>query len=191
MLCRWGTERRVCAPLPIALGLLVSTLTGCTTAAAPVTARLTAGLVQTRVAAPAVAGRTLSGQQQRLADLTPNVVVVNFYASWCEPCRTEAPFLARLAQQNAAAGVTVVGVLENDSASHGRAFAKRYGLPYPTLTDPGAAILRSFRIVDVGGIPVTVALDRTGRVAGRWLGPLTAHPDFRSAIAALAAEPRP
>ena len=185
-----GSTRRGLTLRGFGLGALLAGLTGCA-ATAPVTSSLAAGLVQPRTAAPAVGGVTLAGQKQRLADLAPAVVVLNFYASWCEPCRTEAPYLARLARQEAGTGVNVVGVLEQDTASHGLRFSRDYGLPYPSLTDPGGAILHSFHVVDVGGLPVTVAVDRGGRVAARWLGPLTGHPDFRRTIQALAAEPPP
>lgn len=103
-----------------------------------------------------------------LAALTGRVVVLNFFASWCDPCRSEAAVLERLSEAYPSR-VVVVGIATNDDAEDARAFARTYGLEYP-LVIADDAVLASYA---VRGLPETVFIDAAGAVSGRPVsGPL-------------------
>jgi cytochrome c biogenesis protein CcmG, thiol:disulfide interchange protein DsbE len=90
------------------------------------------------------------------------VVVLNYWASWCPPCRNESPLLARWQRRIASRGGTVVGVDALDVTSDARAFIRRYGLSYPMLRDGDGHTQHRFGIT---GYPETFVIDRHGRVA--------------------------
>ncbi len=121
---------------------------------------------------PAVSGATLDGSNLALSSLQSHVVVLNVWASWCEPCRTESPALAKVAKQTAALGVRFVGIDEQDRADSARSFAASAGASYPHLIDPDGTMLASLRLVPRAGIPSTLVLDGTGLVAARIIGPV-------------------
>jgi cytochrome c biogenesis protein CcmG/thiol:disulfide interchange protein DsbE len=95
--------------------------------------------------------------------------VVNFWASWCEPCREEAPHLQRFHERNRER-VALVGVSYTDNAAGARRFIERYGWTFPNLSDPEGLAGAEYDLV---GLPVTVVLDSEGRVARRLSGPQT------------------
>lgn len=96
-------------------------------------------------------------------------VVLNFFASWCAPCRTETPLLARFASGGGRVGVIGVDVGEQGPAA--QAFLRNAGVGYPVGADPGSVTARSYGVV---ALPQTFFLDASHRVAGRFFGPLTA-----------------
>ena len=113
-------------------------------------------------------GTTLDGENFELPH--GGIVVVNVWASWCAPCRAEAPTLAALA--NKYKGVVFVGVLTRDSEVAARAFQNRFQLPYPTLVDD--SVLLGFRnTLSANAIPSTILMDPKGRVAARISGEIT------------------
>ena len=121
-----------------------------------------------RKIAPAITGLTLSGTNYTY--LKNKVAVVNVWASWCSPCRVEAPTLAALA--NKYTDVDFIGILTRDNPANAEAFARRFKLPYPTLIDD--AILIGFKgSLPANAIPTTVILDKAGRVAARISGVVT------------------
>ena len=121
-----------------------------------------------RKPAPEISGVTLDGANY-LAQ-KGKVTVINVWASWCAPCRAEAPTLASLSQSFQE--VSFVGILTRDNESTARAFVKRFKLPYPTLVDD--AILLGFAgSLSANAIPTTIVLDKQGRVAGRISGEIT------------------
>jgi cytochrome c biogenesis protein CcmG, thiol:disulfide interchange protein DsbE len=97
-----------------------------------------------------------------LSDYRGKVVVLNYWASWCPPCRAESPLLERWHRRLSKSGATVLGVDVQDVDSDARAFAKKYGLTYPMLRD-GPGDTRD----DLGilGLPETFVIDRKGRIA--------------------------
>ena len=119
---------------------------------------------------PELAGTTLDGTSLEVKSLRGQVVVLNAWASYCEPCRTESPALARVAKQTAALGVRFVGLDEQDRADPARAFAASAGATYPELVDADGALLGSLRLVPPSAVPSTLVLDRAGRVAARVIG---------------------
>lgn len=125
-----------------------------------------------RVAAPDLAGSTLTGGRDSLAAYKGHVVVINIWSSNCGPCRAEAPGLAAVAASTRAQGVRFLGIDTRDySRTNGAAFAKRFALPYPSLFDPsGRQVLRFPRnSVNPQSVPATVVIDAQGRIAARAL----------------------
>lgn len=98
------------------------------------------------------------------------VVVVNFWASWCVPCRTEAPVLEAIWQRYRDQGVIVVGVNIWDSEASARAYIREFGLTFPNGPDPTGAV-----VVDYGvtGIPETYLISPDGTIRRKWNGPIT------------------
>jgi thiol-disulfide isomerase/thioredoxin len=125
-----------------------------------------------RPPAPPVTGTTLTGGKLTLAGYRHGgVVVVNFWGSWCAPCRQEAPSLAALASRFAAGRVRFLGVDIRDSPASAMAFLRTYRISYPSLNDPGDEIALAFRgTVPPVGIPTTLVIDRSGRIAARIVG---------------------
>lgn len=124
-----------------------------------------------RPAAPAVTGKTLTGGTFRLSADRGTVVVMNFWGSWCTPCREEAPALAALARQSAGHGVRFVGVDIRDNPASAEAFMRTFRIGYPSLNDPSDQVALDFHgRVPPAGIPTTLVIDRTGRIAARIVG---------------------
>ena len=139
---------------------------------------------------PELAGTTLDGTSLEVKSLRGQVVVLNAWASYCEPCRTESPALARVAKQTAALGVRFVGLDEQDRADPARAFAASAGATYPELVDADGALLGSLRLVPPSAVPSTLVLDRAGRVAARVIGAVDGT-TLDALVRALAAEQVP
>ncbi len=118
-----------------------------------------------RSAAPKVSGELLSGKHFALSSLRGHVVVLNFWASWCNPCAAEVPDMAKVAKASSADGVRFIGVNIRDHTDAARAFAQGRGMTYPSLYDPMGKVALAFRQVPPNTIPATIVLDRQGRVA--------------------------
>lgn len=119
----------------------------------------------TPVAAPGAAHPLpeLTGSaRRRLADYRGQVVVLNFWGSWCDPCRDEAPLLEKTHRQLRKAGVgTVLGITFNDAPADSLAFEKKFGLTYTSLRDPGTKMAQEY---GARAMPETFVLDRQGRI---------------------------
>ena len=92
--------------------------------------------------------RPLTGGASRsLADFRGQIVVLNFWASWCRPCESEAPLLERAHRQLQRSGAgTVLGVTYNDTPASSREFVRKYGLTYPSLLDPGTSFAEQYGV---------------------------------------------
>jgi thiol-disulfide isomerase/thioredoxin len=121
-------------------------------------------------AAPALPTQVLVGPRVTLASLRGQKVILNFWASWCGPCRKEAPELKKLSAE-LPAGVRLVGVDWNDAASGARSFIAKSGWTYPNLRDGSGDIGNTYRL---RGMPTTFILDARGRIAAQLTGPQTA-----------------
>jgi thiol-disulfide isomerase/thioredoxin len=123
---------------------------------------------QDRKVGPTFSGLTLDGENFELPH--GGIVVINVWASWCAPCRAEAPTLAALAKKYK--GVVFLGILTRDSEVAARAFQNTFQLPYPTLVDD--SVLLKFReTLSANAIPSTFLIDKKGRVAARISGEIT------------------
>jgi thiol-disulfide isomerase/thioredoxin len=124
-----------------------------------------------RPAAPQVTATTLSGTRFVLSAERGAVVVLNFWGSWCSPCREEAPALGALARHFSGADVRFVGVDIRDDPPSAEAFMRTFRIGYPSLNDPADAIALEFSgTVPPAGIPTTLVIDPSGRIAARIVG---------------------
>jgi cytochrome c biogenesis protein CcmG/thiol:disulfide interchange protein DsbE len=122
--------------------------------------------------APKLRGTELGGGTFSLKNERGEIVIVNFWASWCEPCIHEAPELSTYAWSVRNDGVVMVGVVFNDTVSSATAFAAHYGSLYPSVIDPGGNIALGYGVTSP---PTTFVINRQGRVAATLLGATTAN----------------
>lgn len=112
--------------------------------------------------APMLALRDLRGRVVRLSDYRGKVVALNFWATWCAPCRAEAPDLVKLQREYGGKGLQVVGVSYPPNSPRAvRGFAREFGINYPLLTGTRAA-KNLFTTTET--LPMTIVIDREGRV---------------------------
>jgi thiol-disulfide isomerase/thioredoxin len=122
-----------------------------------------------------------------LADLRGRIIIVNFWASWCGPCRIEQPDLNAAWTLLPANEVVLIGVNIEDTEANAMAHLREFEVPYLSLYDPVNALAGRFEGIGARTIPSTVFLDREGRVAARLLG-LTGLGEIVGLADALAAE---
>jgi len=114
--------------------------------------------------------RDLDGRPRRLAEWQGHMVLCNFWATWCAPCREEVPLLVAAMQQHSGRRFSVVGI-GIDHANKIREFAANYGINYPLLVaDAGAIDLLRVLGNRAGALPYSVLLDRAGRLQASRLG---------------------
>jgi len=127
-----------------------------------------------RPLAPDFTATTLTGARLSFSSYRGRVVVLNFWGSWCPPCRAEAPTLAATAEQYRSAGVSFLGVDVRDTSASALAFVRDFGITYPSVSDPGSEITLDFTaVVPIAGTPTTLVIDRTGHIAGAVFGAAT------------------
>jgi cytochrome c biogenesis protein CcmG/thiol:disulfide interchange protein DsbE len=117
--------------------------------------------------APGFSITLLDGLEVSLSDLRGQVVVLNFWASWCDPCRQEAPSLQEVWETYKGKGVIFLGVSHKDAEDASRAFVQKFGLTYLNGTDPRDRISRAYGIT---GVPETFVIDAEGRIAQFYMG---------------------
>jgi peroxiredoxin len=129
--------------------------------------------------APLFTLATLDGDSISLRDLRGQVVLVNFWASWCPPCRVEMPGFERIYRDRAQDGFTIVGIVTDIHARERiRAFLVQHDITYPTvLATP--TVIRDYG--GIGSLPESFLLDRDGRIRHRVIG-FFAEPALRAAV---------
>lgn len=148
----------------------------------------TSGMTRVGEEAPGFSMPLFDGGRFELREHQGEPLLVNFWASWCGPCRVEAPVLERGWQRYRARGVTVVGVNIQNTERDARGFIEEFDVTYPNGRDPEGTITIDYGVV---GIPVTFFVDRDGTVAGRFVGALSDRQLSGWAEALLAGVERP
>ncbi len=139
--------------------------------------------------APAVSGPLVGGGRLSLTSYRGHVVILNFWGSWCPPCRREAPSLAQLARQYRSSGVRFLGIDIRDSPATAEAFMSDFRISYPSLNDPSDNLALDFRdTVPPTGIPTTLVISRSGRITARVIGGVT-YDSLKTLIQRVVAEP--
>jgi cytochrome c biogenesis protein CcmG/thiol:disulfide interchange protein DsbE len=121
------------------------------------------------VPAPLFTLSTFDGDEIVLEDLRGEVVVINFWASWCVECYKEAALLERASHDYADKGVHFVGVAYLDTEKDAMAYMQKYGVTYPSGYDIGSKISKDYRIT---GVPETFFIDKAGNIAHVQVGPI-------------------
>ena len=120
--------------------------------------------------APSFAFTSFDGRQISLDTLAGSVVVLNFWASWCGPCREEMPRFEAASRSYRDRDVVFLGLAVQDETAPATAFVGRVGITYPSRLDQGNAISLRYGLV---GLPTTVVIARDGTIARTWRGPLS------------------
>lgn len=133
-----------------------------------------------------LAGVDLDGEPLALSDSRGEVTVVNSWATWCPPCRTEMPEFAEVAEKLAGQGVTFVGINVQDDPAGAREYTA--DTPYPSIVDDDGSLVAQIPGVPPRSLPVTVILDRQGRIAVRIVGPIVLGTLEETVLGVLASE---
>jgi peroxiredoxin len=115
--------------------------------------------------------KTLDGGQSSLSDYRGKVVVLNFWATWCPPCRAELPDFEQAHRDRQGDGLVVLGINTEEPAVVVRAFVEDIGLTFPILLDETGQVAREYR---AAGLPMTLVIDREGLIQVRHVGYLSA-----------------
>jgi thiol-disulfide isomerase/thioredoxin len=180
--------------LPAVLGLLVL-LTGCSTGSGAVAVnnggefRFVAGTpagqviaLDQRATAPTFSGNLLGGGRFSSDSLRGNVAVLNFWGSWCAPCRVETPEFQQVYADVRGKGVKFVGLnVKETSEQFPQAFVTRFGIEFPSVYDPRGEVALAFRDYPASAIPSTIVLDHRNRVAAVYTGTV-AQQDLRRVL---------
>ena len=118
-----------------------------------------------RQRAPEFGGQLLDGRTFSSAQLSGDVSVLNFWGSWCPPCRVETPEFDQVYAQVQGEGVQFLGINVKDDKQLADAFLQSKAISYPSLFDPRGEVALAFRDYPANAIPSTIVLDRDGRVA--------------------------
>ena len=110
------------------------------------------------------------GRKTQLSDWQGQPVVLNFWATWCAPCREEMPELVAAYQHYQDEGLVIVGVNAQESATQAAGFMSQYNMAFPVALDSRGDVQQLY---NVRGLPTTIFIDREGRIANRWAGLLT------------------
>ena len=132
--------------------------------------------------APEISAVDLNGRPVKLSALRGTPVIVNFWASWCVPCRDEMPLLRDELAQHGPDDLAIVGVVFKDQPDAARAFAESFGVTWPSAADPDGAIAKAYRVV---APPQSYFIDRKGILRSIQIGEIL-QGDFDAQYAAIA-----
>lgn len=124
----------------------------------------------------------LDGRPMNLSEQIGSVLVINFFASWCAPCRQEAADLERVWRDYQDRNVQFFGIAYKDASSKAQTFLDEFGVTYPSAVDPGNEIARAYGVT---GVPETFVIDQQGHLLRHFLGPITMEQLAREIDAAL------
>ncbi len=127
--------------------------------------------------------KDMNGKDVNLADLKGKVVLLNFWATWCPPCKMEIPWFVEFQQKYGAKGLQVIGVSVDDPPEKLPPFAREYKINYPLLVGADREDIQN-AYGPLFGIPVTAIIGRDGKVCKKHLGPVSKS-QFESEIKAL------
>lgn len=128
---------------------------------------ITAGGPKPGAAAPDFTLQSLDGKTVRLTDFRGKAVLLNFWATWCEPCKQEIPHFVDLQNRYSSQGVQILGISMDDSEPPVRTFQKEFKVNYPLAV--GSAKLAD-QYVGILGLPITFVIDASGRIVVRHIG---------------------
>ena len=141
-----------------------------------------------RAAAPEFSGTLLTGEPFSSTELAGDVAVLNFWGSWCPPCRVETPQFQQVYDEVRDDGVQFLGLNVKDyNQQLADAFIADKGITFPSLYDPQGRVALAFRGYPASAIPSTIVLDRQGRVAAVYTGEVR-QDDLRTVLTRLTAE---
>jgi thiol-disulfide isomerase/thioredoxin len=141
-----------------------------------------------RRSAPQFSGTLLGGGRFSSTDLAGEIAVVNFWGSWCAPCRVETPEFQQVYAEVRDKRVAFLGVnVKETDQQFAQAFVNRFDITFPSLYDPSGEVALAFRDYPANAIPSTIVLDRQGRVAAVYTGPVAQH-DLRTVLDRLIGE---
>jgi thiol-disulfide isomerase/thioredoxin len=143
-----------------------------------------------REPAPAFSGELLDGTAFDSESLDGDTTVINFWGSWCAPCRVETPEFQAVYADVSDSGVQFLGVDVKDNRQLAQAFVDSVGAKYPSLFDPRGEIALAFRGFPANVVPSTILIDREGRVAAVYVA-VVPEEDLRAALDLLLAEETP
>jgi thiol-disulfide isomerase/thioredoxin len=114
--------------------------------------------------------KNLEGETVHLRELRGQVVLVNYWASWCSPCRDEMPVLETFYRAHQAEGFTLLSINVSESAEDAAEYITANGFSFPVWSDPTGNTMIA---LGINGLPASLLLDETGRIIKVWFGPLT------------------
>lgn len=179
---RGARGSRGAAPIVSALCVLIA---GCGLQPNVADSQGLSGVVKPKPA-PELDGPALTdGTHLDLLSLRGHAVVIDFWASWCGPCRAEQPDLNAMFRKYSARGVDFLGVDFRDDRASGQSFVREFSVPYPSVFDPDSAVVANW---EVSAPPEVDVVDAKGQLRGRFLGTLTG---VEPLLDSLNAETRP
>lgn len=119
------------------------------------------GAAELRQAAPDFTLKSLGGKNLKLSEMSGNVVLINFWASWCGPCREEMPLLNALHKKYEPLGFSVWGVNVEENSASAKGFLKDFPVDFPILLDHTNEVSRQYKVI---AMPTTVVVDRDGNM---------------------------
>jgi len=163
MMERFCVTRRAAGPFAFVLAVLFvcALFAGCSKEKAPSPAPAEGARRESDSIIPFTV-TTFAGTRFNLEETRGSVVVLNFWASWCGPCKYEAPFLQKAYEEFGPRGVKFIGVAVDDTEAGARAFVERFGLTFPTAIDSTGEIIDAYNIY---GIPRTYIIGKDGKAA--------------------------